>query len=72
MSLDEKILYSVMGKNTDVFSKIENELYKKYPEYSENENAFYLKGKKIEKNKSLSYNGIKDNDIIILNKNNNI
>ena len=72
MSLDEKILYSMICKNTDVFSKIENKLYKKYPEYSENENAFYLKRKKIEKNKSLSYNGIKDNDIIILNKNNNI
>ena len=72
MSLDEKILYSMIYKNTDIFSKIENELYKKYPEYSENENAFYLKRKKIEKNKSLSYNGIKDNDIIILNKNNNI
>ena len=66
ISFDEKINYSIICKNTDLFSKIEKELYKEYPEYSKKENIFYLKGKIIAKNETLDYNNIKNNDIIVL------
>ena len=68
-SIDEKIHCSFICKNTDIFSTVETKLYKIYHEYSENENFFTVNGKKINKNKDLDYNKIKDNDIIILNVN---
>ena len=66
-SIDQIIHCSIICKNTDIFSSIEAKLYKIYHEYSENENFFTVNGKKINKNKDLDYNTIKDNDIVILN-----
>ena len=66
ISLDQKVHYSIICKNTDKFSKIENMLYDEYPEYSESENHFLVNGKKVNKYKSLEYNKIKNNDIIML------
>jgi len=67
VSSDQKVHYSVICKNTDKFSKIENMLYDEYPEYIEYENNFELNGNKINKYKSLEYNKIKNNDIIMIN-----
>ena len=69
VSLDQKIHYSCICKNTDKFNKLENILYEKYPEYSESENLFYVNGNKINKYKSLEFNKIKNSDIIILKNN---
>ena len=66
ISSDQKVHYSVICKNTDKFSKIENMLYDEYPEYSECENHFLVNGKKVNKYKTLEYNKIKNNDIIML------
>ena len=66
VSSDQKVHYSVICKNTDKFSKIENMLYDEYPEYIEYENNFEVNGNKINKYKSLEYNKIKNNDIIML------
>jgi len=68
ISSDQNLHYSVICKNTDEFYKIESQLYKKYPEYTENENFFILNGKKINRYKTLEQNGVKNNDIIILNE----
>jgi len=68
-SLDEKFHYSCICKNTDKFNKIENMLYEEYPEYSKSENHFYVNGNEINKNKSLEFNKIKSNDVIILKYN---
>ena len=68
ISSDQNLHYSVICKNTDEFYKIESQLYKKYPEYTENENFFILNGKKINRYKTLDQNGVKNNDIIILNE----
>ena len=68
ISSNQQLHYSVIRKNTDEFHKIEGELYKKYPEYSENENYFIFKGKKVNRYKTLEQNGIKNNDVIILNE----
>ena len=66
VSSDQKLHYSIICKNTDKFSKIENMLYDEYPEYSEHENHFLINGNEINKYKSLEYNKIKNNDIIVI------
>jgi len=68
ISSDQKLHFSVICKNTDKFHKIEGQLYESFPEYSENDNFFILNGKKINRYKTLEENGIKNNDIIILNE----
>ena len=68
VSVDQKIHYSTICKNTDKFSKIENLLYDAYPEYIETENNFFVNGNKVNKYKSLENNKIKNSDIIMLKK----
>ena len=65
-TMNEKFHYSIICKNTDIFNTIENKLYDAFPEYSETENYFLFKGNKINKVKTLEYNKIKNNDLIIL------
>ena len=67
-STDQKVHYSCICKNTDKFNKIENILYEAYPEYKKSENNFFVNGNKINKYKSLDFNKIKNNDIIMLKK----
>ena len=66
-SVDEKLLFSVIWKNTDKFNIIENKLYEEYPIYYESENYFTVNGSKINKAKSLVDNKIYNNDVILLN-----
>jgi len=66
MTYDEKLCYSIICKNTERFSIIENKLYNSYSEYSNPENYFIFNGRKINKVKTLEENGIKNNSIIIL------
>ena len=65
-SLDQKINYSVICKNTDIFSNIEKKLYDEYPEYGETENFFIANSYKVYRHKTLDDNNIKKNDKIIL------
>jgi hypothetical protein len=66
ISSDENIHFSIICHKKDNFSKIEELLYKEYPQYKNDNNCFFLKGEIIEKNNNLEKNNIKDNDIIIL------
>ena len=66
-SIDSKMHYTIICKNTDRFNMIKNILYDKYPENIENENYFTINRIKINKNKTLEQNNIKYSDIIILN-----
>ena len=68
ISTDQKIHHSIIFKNTDKFSEVESRLYKIYPEYLESENYFLAKGKRINRFKTLEENGIKNSDIITLEK----
>ena len=43
-SNDENVHYSIICKNNDLFTTIENKLYKAYPEYKNKENIFLIKG----------------------------
>ena len=65
-TLNEKINFSCICKNTDKFKNIEDKCYKEYPEFIETKNKFTLYNKEINLNKSLEDNNIKNNDTIIL------
>ena len=66
MSFDQNIISSLICKNTDAFEFVENKLYEKYSQYKGLDNIFILNGRKINKNKSLDENKIKNNDIITI------
>ena len=68
MSLDEKLHFSNICKNTDKFYTVLTELKENFPEYFEKDVIYFLKGKKIDIEKTIEKNGIKNSDIIILNK----
>ena len=65
-SIDQKIHYAFICKNTDKFNSIENLLYEVYPEYQETENYFTVNGIKIIKSKTMEQNNIKPSSIIFL------
>ena len=65
-SMDQRILYSEICKNTDQFSKLESQLYRQYPQYLENDNFFTANGIKVNRFKTLEENGIHNHNIIIL------
>ena len=67
-SADQNIHYSIVCKNTDNITKLEEELYREYPEFSETENYFMCKGKVLNKFHSFESNYIKNGDVIVLNQ----
>ena len=69
ISFDELIQYSIICKNTHKFREIENMFYDKYIEYKNKNNNFLIKGKSINKNKTLEENNIKNGDVILFKVN---
>ena len=67
-SVDQKIHYSIVCKNTDNINKLEGELYKEYPQFSETDNYFMCKGKLLNKFHTFESNNIKNGDVIIVNQ----
>jgi len=66
-SVDQKIVhYSIIGKNTDKFVRLEEKIYEDYPEYKDEETYFMKNGEKIKRFKTLDENNIKNNDILML------
>ena len=68
-SVNQKVNYPMVCKNTDTIHKLEEKLYEEYPNLSESENYFLCKGKVLDKFQSFEKNNIKDGDIILLNQN---
>ena len=67
-SLDQNVDYPIACKNTDIFVRIEENLYKEFPEYKEYSNTFFtVNGTMIKRFKSMEDNKIKNGDKIILN-----
>ena len=64
ISIDEDIHYSIICKNTDIFSNIEKIFYDKYPEYKNIQGEFFINGNKIDRLKNINDNKIKNSDII--------
>ena len=67
MSLDGKVNYAISCKNTDIFVKLEEELYEEYPEYKDVNTYFTSGGNTIKRFKSIQENNIKNHDKILLN-----
>ena len=67
---DQNIHYSMICKSTEMFIELEKRLFIKYPEYKETKNNYYAKGHKINVNKTLEDNKIKDNEIIFISNDN--
>ena len=66
ITTDQKIHYPIICKSNDKFIKIEELLYKEYPELSESENIFLVHGEKINRAKNLEFYNIKYGDVIII------
>ena len=67
-SVDQKIHYSIVCKSTDKINKLEEELYREYPQFSETDNYFVCEGKILNKFHTFEKNNIKNGDVIILNQ----
>ena len=61
--------FTKIGKNTDRFSKLEEILYEKYPNYRSGDNYFIVNRNKVKRNMTLEENNIKDNDVLTLTTN---
>ena len=66
---DEKVIFSLICKNTDKFRQVEDKFYKEYPEYLEYKGNFKKNNKIINNDKTLEDLKLKNNDIIIFEKN---
>ena len=67
-SIGQNIHYSIVCKNTDDINKLERELYREYPQFSETDNYFMCKGKVINKFHTFECNHIKNGDVILVNQ----
>ena len=67
-SVDQKINYSMICKNTDTINKLEEQLYKEYPKLGDAEYYFICNGAKVKKFKTLEELKIKSGDVIVLNE----
>ena len=66
-STDKNIELSILCKKTDIFVRLEEQLYEKYPEFKEYNNFFTCNGLVIKRWKSLEENNIKSSDKIDIN-----
>ena len=69
ISTDKKVVYCVPCKNTDIFVKLEETLYDKYPEYKDCNTYFTVNGNIIKRFKSMEENKIENSNEILLNIN---
>ena len=56
--------YNLMCINRDLFVRLEERLYNKFPQFKNYETYFEVNGKRIKRFKTLEQNNIKNNDII--------
>ena len=68
ISISEKVNCSMICKNTDSIHKLEEELYKEYPNLAESDNYFLCKGTIINKYKKFEELNIKNGDTILINQ----
>ena len=68
LSCDQKIHHSIICTKGQKFSYIEDILYQFFPDYMDTDNYYLVHGSRVNKNKTLEENKIKDNDIISLYK----
>ena len=67
ISKDYKVNCSFPCKNTDIFVKLEDKLYNKYPEYKELNTYFTVGGNIVKRFKTMEQNNIQNSSVILLN-----
>ena len=67
-SVDQKIHYSLICKNTDKFIQLENLLFQEYPDCQDYDYYFMFNGIKINRFKTLEELKIKNSQIITMNQ----
>ena len=67
ISTDQKIHYPMSVKNSDLISRLEEELYNEYPEYKEYNTYLTVNGSIVKRFKTLEENKIKKGDAILVN-----
>ena len=67
-SVDQKINYSMICKNTDTINKLEEQLYKEYPKLGDAEYYFICNGSVVKEFKTFEELKIKSGDVIVLNE----
>ena len=67
-SLNKEIQKPMACKNTDIISRLEEKLYNEYPQYKEYNTYLTVNGNLIKRFKTLDENGIKDGNIILVNR----
>ena len=67
-SVNQKLNYSMICKNTDTINKLEAQLYKEYPKLAETKYYFICKGTVVSRFETLKELKIKSGDIIVLNE----
>ena len=65
-SLDQKINRGIKCLPSDLFVKVEQELYKIYPEYSKTNNNFITNGTAVLRFQTIAENKIKDGQVVQL------
>ena len=68
ISISQNVNYSMICKNTDTIHKLEEELYKEYPNLAEGDNYFLCKGTVLNKFKKFEELNIKNGDAILINQ----
>ena len=56
--------YNRAYKDTEIFSRVEEELYNEYPEFKDQDTYLMVRGNKIKRFKTLKENNIKEGDVI--------
>ena len=67
ISTDENVNLALPCKNTDIFSRLEEQLFNEYPDYKNVNTYFTVDGNTIESNKTMEENNIKNSNVILLN-----
>ena len=66
-SVDQKVHYSLVCYESDIFEKVEQEFYEEYPELKNKEIIFLFNGGAINTSATLKQNKIKNSAIILIN-----
>ena len=66
-SVDQQIHYSLVCYESDIFEKVEQELYEEYPELKHKNIIYLFNEKVINTSATLEQNKIKNSSIILIN-----
>ena len=66
-SIDQKVDIAYTCQKNDIFSRIEEKLYKEYPEFKDLNTYFTVNGNLVDSSKTMTDNKIRNKDKILLN-----